>query len=131
MHQLSRSGCLRPPELTHYPEAGLSVAQQHGITVRYDGIVGGEYAVDLSVEETIIVEVKAIKAPDSAHTAQCLNDLKATGLPLCLPRNFAKFRPRSGVWRTVCQPARNVCVHLRLNSLAFLIRAAARRSCQD
>ena len=73
-------------------KAGLVVAQQHGIIVRYDGVVVGEYAVDLLVEGTIIVELKAIKALDNAHTAQCLNYLKATGLHLCLLLNFGKPR---------------------------------------
>ena len=73
-------------------KAGLTVAQQHGITVTYDGVVVGEYAVDLLVEGTIIVELKAIKALDNAHTAQCLNYLKATGLHLCLLLNFGKPR---------------------------------------
>jgi GxxExxY protein len=73
-------------------KAGLSVKQQHGITVEYDGIVVGEYAVDLLVEGTIIIELKAIKALDGAHTAQCLNYLKATGLRLCLLLNFGKSR---------------------------------------
>ena len=73
-------------------KAGLTVAQQHGITVTYDGVVVGEYAVDLVVEGTIIVELKAIKALDNAHTAQCLNYLKATGLHLCLLLNFGKPR---------------------------------------
>jgi GxxExxY protein len=73
-------------------KAGLAVTQQHGITVIYDGVVVGEYAVDLLVEGTIIVELKAIKALDTAHTAQCLNYLKATGLHLCLLLNFRKSR---------------------------------------
>jgi GxxExxY protein len=73
-------------------KAGLTVAQQHGITVEYDGIIVGEYAVDLLVEGTIIVELKAIKALDGAHTAQCLNYLKGTGLRLCLLLNFGKPR---------------------------------------
>ena len=73
-------------------KAGLTVAQQQGITVAYDGIVVGEYNVDLLVEGTIIVELKAIKALDNAHTAQCLNYLKATGLHLCLLLNFGKSR---------------------------------------
>jgi GxxExxY protein len=59
---------------------GLAVAQQQGISVRYDGIVVGEYAVDLLVEEIIIIELKAIKALDNAHMAQCLNYLKAADL---------------------------------------------------
>ena len=73
-------------------KTGLTVAQQQGITVRYDGIVVGEYTVDLLIEGTIIVELKAIKALDSVHTAQCLNYLKATRLHLCLLLNFGKSR---------------------------------------
>jgi GxxExxY protein len=71
---------------------GLTVAQQHGITVTYDDVVVGAYNVDLLVDGTVIVELKAIKALDNAHTAQCLNYLKATGLHLCLFLNFSKSR---------------------------------------
>jgi GxxExxY protein len=73
-------------------KAGLLVAQQQGITVIYDGIVVGDDNVDILVEGTIIIELKAIKALDNAHTAQCLNTLKATGLHLCLLLNFGKSR---------------------------------------
>ena len=73
-------------------KAGLTVAEQQGITVTYDDVVVGAYNIDLLVEETIIVELKAIKAPDNAHTVQCLNYLKATGLHLCLLLNFGKPR---------------------------------------
>jgi GxxExxY protein len=78
-------------------EAGLSIAQQRGITIYYNGIVVGEYVADLVVEETVIVELKASKALDPAHTAQCINYLKATGLHLCLLLNFA--RPRLEIHR--------------------------------
>ena len=73
-------------------KAGLTVAQQHGVTVEYDGITIGTYAVDLLVEETIIVELKAVRALDHNHMAQCLNYLKATGLHLCLLLNFGRSR---------------------------------------
>ena len=53
-----------PPEAG----AGLTVAQQHGITVEYDGFVVGEYAVDPLVEETIMVEPKAVRTLDNAAT---------------------------------------------------------------
>ena len=56
-------------------KAGLDVTQQHGIIVRYDGIIVGEYAVDLLVEKTLIIELKATNATNSAHAAQCLNYL--------------------------------------------------------
>jgi GxxExxY protein len=52
-------------------KAGLTVVQQQGITVRYDDIVVGQYAVDLLVEGTAMVELKAISALDDAHAAQC------------------------------------------------------------
>jgi GxxExxY protein len=54
---------------------GLDVVQQHGVTVIYDGVVVGAYNVDLLVEGTLVVELKAVKALDDAHTAQCLNYL--------------------------------------------------------
>jgi GxxExxY protein len=79
--------------------AGLAVAQQKGITVYYNGIVVGEYVADLVVEDAVVVELKASRALDPAHTAQCINYLKATGLHLCLLLNFA--RPRLEIRRIV------------------------------
>ena len=73
-------------------KAGLTVAQQKGITVYYNGIPVGDYIADLVVEGTVVVELKASKALDPAYTAQCINYLKATGLHLCLLLNFAKPR---------------------------------------
>jgi GxxExxY protein len=78
-------------------EAGLSVAQQKGITVHYNGIIVGTYIADLVVEETVVVELKASKTLDPAYTAQCINYLKATGLHLCLLLNFS--RPRLEIRR--------------------------------
>jgi GxxExxY protein len=71
---------------------GLAVAQQRGITITYDGTAVGEYFVDLLVEETLLIELKATKALDEVHYAQCINYLKATGLRLCLLLNFGKPR---------------------------------------
>ncbi len=80
-------------------KAGLDVAQQHSTLVHYDGIVVGQYAVDLLVERTVLVELKVAKAIDDIHRAQCLNYLKATGLHLCLLLNFG--RPRLEIKRIV------------------------------
>ncbi len=73
-------------------KAGLAVAQQHGITVMYDGAMVGEYFVDLTVEDALLVELKTVKLLDDAYRAQCVNCLKATGLPLCLLLSFGKLR---------------------------------------
>ena len=69
---------------------GLHVAQQWAIQVVYDGVVVGEYLADLVVEGSVLVELKAIKALDDIHAAQCINYLAATGFPLCLLLNFAR-----------------------------------------
>jgi GxxExxY protein len=52
-------------------KSGLAVSQQHPIVVRYDGIAVGEYTVDLLVERIVLVELKAAKAIDEIHRAQC------------------------------------------------------------
>jgi len=71
---------------------GLQVTQQASIKVHYDGVVVGDYFADLLVAETVIVELKAVKNIPDAFTAQCLNYLKATDLPLCLLLNFGNPR---------------------------------------
>lgn len=48
----------------------------------------GFYESDIIVEGRIIIEVKALRALDVAHKAQCLNYLKATGIRLGLLINF-------------------------------------------
>ena len=69
-------------------KAGLACVQQRRIEVRYDGVVVGEYVADLVVEDAVLVELKASRAVDDAHVAQCLNYLAATDLLLCLLLNF-------------------------------------------
>lgn len=73
-------------------KSGLAVAQQISVSVYYEGVVVGTYVIDLLVEDTVLVELKAVKALDSVHAAQCINYLKATGLPVCLLINFGNPR---------------------------------------
>ena len=53
---------------TNFRRGGLTVFQQHAVTVHYDGVVVGTYAADLLVEGAILVELKAVKALDAIHT---------------------------------------------------------------
>ena len=80
-------------------KAGLSVEQQHGITIHFDDIVVGTYTTDLLVEKTVLVELKAVTALDTVHRAQCINYLKGSGLRLCLLFNFGN--PRLEIKRLV------------------------------
>jgi len=79
--------------------AGLRVTQQRRIDVRYRDSLVGEFLADLLVEECVIVEIKAVKAFEDIHTAQCVNYLKATSLQVCLLVNFGS--PKAIVKRIV------------------------------
>ena len=75
--------------LTHeLRKSGLQAAQQYPVKVFYDGTEVGDYIADILVDDLVIVELKAVKALDSIHQAQCLNYLKATNKSVCLLINF-------------------------------------------
>ena len=71
-------------------KAGLKVRQQVQLKVWYEEIVVGEFIADLVVNDTILVELKAIERLDEIHSAQGINYLAATSLPLCLLINFGR-----------------------------------------
>jgi GxxExxY protein len=58
--------------------------------VTYKGEAVGNYTADLLVEDEVIVELKTVENLDSAHEAQMLNYLKATGLHVGLLVNFKR-----------------------------------------
>jgi GxxExxY protein len=55
--------------------------------VNYDGQEVGRHRIDLLVEKTFVVELKAIKNLEDVHFAVTRSYLRALGLLL----NFAKF----------------------------------------
>ena len=69
-------------------KVGLRVDRQVPLQVRYKDIVAGEYIADLIVEGVVLIELKAIRAIDPAHIAQCINYVTATRLPIGLIINF-------------------------------------------
>jgi GxxExxY protein len=69
-------------------KSGLRVDLQRPVDVYYDDIVVGVYIADLIVEDCVPVELKAVKALDDAHRAQCINHLRATGFRIGLLINF-------------------------------------------
>ena len=60
--------------------------------MRYDGLIAGEYFVDLVVDDKIIVELKSVSHILPVHEVQLVNYLKATGLEIGLLINFAEKR---------------------------------------
>ncbi len=80
-------------------ETGFEVSQQHAIKVRYKNAVVGEFMADLLIENEVVVEIKATRALEEIHAAQCMNYLRATALPVCLLVNFGS--PKATVRRIV------------------------------
>jgi GxxExxY protein len=83
-------------ELKH---AGLQAEQQKPIQVLYRNEPVGHYLADLVIEDTVVVELKAVSGIDPVHEAQCMNYLRASNLKICLLLNFG--RPRLEVRRIV------------------------------
>ena len=73
-------------------KGGVLVKQQPLLKVFYEGEIVGEYAADLIVENEVVVELKAVRALDNVHQAQCMNYLRATKLRVCLLLNFGTSR---------------------------------------
>jgi GxxExxY protein len=80
--------------------AALNERRVHSIRealleVIFRGVSVGSFRADLLVENTIVVEIKAARAIDSAHEAQLLNYLRASSAEVGLLLNFGpepKFR---------------------------------------
>ena len=82
---------------------GLKVEEQVEVPIEYEGVEVGRHRLDLLVEETIVVELKAIKNLDNIHFAIVKSYLRAVGKEHGLLLNFAK--PTLEVKRVICQKA--------------------------
>jgi GxxExxY protein len=71
-------------------KAGLEVQKEQPIQVLYDGRVVGDFAADIVVAGSIIVELKSTQTLHPAHQAQVSNYLKATGVEVGLLINFGQ-----------------------------------------
>jgi len=71
-------------------ETGFLIGQQQSIKVYYKGSVVGDYVADITVNDKIIVEMKACECLREEHVAQLMNYLKATNLEVGLLLNFGR-----------------------------------------
>jgi GxxExxY protein len=67
---------------------GLGFARELEMTIYYEGIEVGTRRVDFLVEDTVMVELKAISQLEDVHLAQALNYLEAYKLETALLINF-------------------------------------------
>ena len=89
--------------LTHeLRRRGLRVASQVPLTIEYEGVkldVG--YRLDLLVENSLIVELKAVEQIRPIHIAQILSYIKIADLKLGLLINFNTVSLKDGIHRVV------------------------------
>ena len=67
---------------------GLACTSQSAIAVNYKDEVVGEFFADIIVENSVLIELKAISKITSVHEAQLLNYLKSTNIKVGLLVNF-------------------------------------------
>lgn len=69
-------------------KAELQIEVQFPIKVYYQNELVGEYFTDIIVNDSVIIELKAIESLHNIHGNQLVNYLKATGIEVGLLLNF-------------------------------------------
>jgi len=81
---------------------GLSVANQVGLPVIYDGEkIELGYRLDLIVEDKVMVEIKCVDLVHPVHHAQLLSYMRLSGKSVGLLINFHVAHLRGGIKRMV------------------------------
>ena len=73
--------------------SGLAVAREVPVPVWFRGQKIGQYYADLTVNATVLLELKAARTLEKAHEAQLLHYLRATEIEVGLLLNFG-LRPQ-------------------------------------
>jgi GxxExxY protein len=73
------------------------------IQVRYDGALVGDFFADMLIQDSVLIENKAVQALNKAHEVQLVNYLVATRVETGLLLNFGaqrlQFKRKSRVYR--------------------------------
>ena len=98
MLESAYAACLRHELL----KRGLKVQCEVPLPVVYDGVkLEAGYRLDLVVEDTVVVELKAIEELAPIHQAQIISYLKLSGKPIGLLINFHTLHLKNGIKRFV------------------------------
>jgi GxxExxY protein len=78
-------------------KAGVPFARQVPLLVRYDGVeIDCAYRLDLVIDGTLIVELKAVNQLLPIHEAQILSYLRLSGMKVGILLNFHTIRLNDG-----------------------------------
>ena len=80
----------------------IRAESQIELPIIYEDVrIDAGYRIDLLVEDTVIVELKAVQQIDPIHTAQLLSYLKLAHKPVGLLMNFHVVQLKDGIKRLV------------------------------
>ena len=83
-------------------KSGFTVERQKSLPVKYDGKeLDATYRIDLLVEDSIVIELKAVTEIDPIHKAQIMTYLKLSNKKLGLLMNFNVADMKKGINRFV------------------------------
>ena len=81
---------------------GYRVETQVPVDIEYDGMtVKSAFRIDILVEGSLVIEVKAIEQLGKVHARQLLTYLRLTKQPLGLLLNFSGLTMKEGIRRLV------------------------------
>ena len=81
---------------------GTQIEVQRPIPLIYRGVsIGCVYRADVVVEDSVLVEVKALETLASIHTQQVYTYLRLGGYPVGLVLNFGAATMKAGIRRVV------------------------------
>lgn len=84
---------------------GLQVERQKALPIFYAGTRLDEgYRIDLLVERSVLIELKAIEQVRDVHLAQLLSYLRLSTCPVGLLLNFHVLHLRDGIRRVINSP---------------------------
>ena len=69
---------------------GIALQNQLPIRIQYRNTIVGDYIADLVVDGRVLVELNACASLDPVHTAQILNNLRASKIQVGLLLNFGR-----------------------------------------
>ena len=90
-----------------FAKDGLAFVAEKNIEVYHEDRLIGLYIPDFIVEDTVVVEIKALSGLDNSHIAQVIAYLAVTGCPVGLLLNFgARSLQRRRIF-----PPKNILEH--------------------
>ena len=89
---------------------GVKARRKIEIPVRFRGCKVEELEADMLVDGCLLIELKAVRALESAHKAQLLNYLRATEIELGLLLNFG-LKPQLNAWCSITLGKDAVRIH--------------------